>query len=46
MFPVIFILLKKWVCEYEDLHNDKTNTQCRYFTQLLSINKGHADHEH
>ena len=44
--PVNIILLKEWVSEDEDLHNDKTDTQCRHLAKLLSINKGYAYHEH
>ena len=44
--PVNIVLLKEWVSEDKDLHDDKTNTQCRHLAKLLSINKGYAYHEH
>ena len=43
---VNIVLLKEWVSEDKDLHNDKTDTQCRHLAKLLSINKGDADHKH
>ena len=38
MVAINFVLLKEWVSEYEDFHNDKTNTQCGDLPKLFSIN--------
>ena len=46
IISVIFVSLKQWVSEEKDLHNDKTNTQCRHLTKLLPINNSDADYEH
>ena len=46
MVAINFVLLKEWVSEYEDFHNDKTNTQRGNLPKLLSINNAETDHKH